>query len=156
MSQIWVTILTIGLAAAAVWLIARGAWGLRRLGAISSWPAVDATVVAPGLDEFPSQEGGPSHRPKLAYCYVINGKTYHSSRLGITADAFDLFSHNAAQAFLARFPPGSQVEVRVSPDDPSFSVIDQGAPGRKRSHFAALVVAGCLVACCVIVTVLIS
>ena len=97
--------LTIGLAAVAVILIARGTWGLRRLTDISSWPAVDAIVIAPGLDEFPYNEGGPSHRPKLAYCYTVNGKIYSSSRLGITVDAFDMFSPESAQAFLARFPP---------------------------------------------------
>ena len=97
--------LTIGLAAVAVILIARGTWGLRRLTDISSWPAVDAIVIAPGLDEFPYNESGPSHRPKLAYCYTVNGKIYSSSRLGITVDAFDMFSPESAQAFLARFPP---------------------------------------------------
>jgi hypothetical protein len=87
--------LTIGLAAVAVLLIARGTWGLRRLADISSWPAVDATVIGQGLDEFPYDEGGPSHRPKLAYSYTINGKTYRSSRLGITVDAFDIFSRES-------------------------------------------------------------
>jgi len=144
---------TIGLAAVAVLLIARGTWGLRRLAGISSWPAVDATVIAQALDEFPYDEGGPSHRPKLAYSYTINGKTYRSSRLGITVDAFDIFSSESAQTFLARFPPGSRVEVRVSPDDPSFSVIEEGAPERKRSHFVALVVSGVLVVCCIIAVV---
>jgi hypothetical protein len=114
---------------------------------------VDATVIAQGLDEFPDEEGGPSHRPKLAYSYTINGKTYCSSRLGITVDAFDIFSSESAQTFLARFPLGSRVEVRVSPDDPSFSVIEEGAPERKRSHFVALVVSGGLVVCCIIAVV---
>lgn len=148
--------LTIGLAAVAVILIARGTWGLRRLTDISSWPAVDAIVIAPGLDEFPYNESGPSHRPKLAYCYTVNGKIYSSSRLGITVDAFDMFSPESAQAFLARFPPGSSVEVRVSPDDPSFSVIDEGAPQRKRSHFVALVVSGGLIVCCIIAIVFVA
>src|SRR6267154_2322153 len=114
--------LTIGLAAVAILLITRGTWGLRRLAEISSWPAVDATVIAQRLDEFPYGEGGPSHRPKLAYSYTISGKTYHSSRLGITVDAFDIFSSESAQTFLARFPPGSRVEVHVSPDNPAFAV----------------------------------
>ena len=148
--------LTSGLAAVAVLLIARGTWGLRRLTDISSWPEVDATVIAPGLDEFPYNEGGPTHRPKLAYSYTIDGKIYRSSRLGITVDAFDIFSSESAQAFLARFPPGSRVEVRVSPDDPSFSVIEEGAPQRKRSHFIALVVSGCLIVCCIIAVVFIA
>ncbi|SRR5258708_3651540 len=144
-----------GLAVVAVLLIARGTWGLRRLADISSWPEVDATVIAPGLDEFPHSDG-PTHRPKLTYSYTIDGKTYRSSRLGITADAFDIFSRESAQAFLARFPPGSRVEVRVSPDDPSFAVIEEGAPQRKRSHFTALVVSGCLIVCCVIAVVFIA
>jgi len=101
----------------------------------------------------PYDEGGPSHRPKLAYSYTINGKTYRSSRLGVTVDAFDIFSSESAQTFLARFPPGSHAEVRVSPDDPSFSVIEEGAPERKRSHFVALVVSGGLVVCCIIAAV---
>ena len=145
--------LTIGLAAVAVLLIVRGTWGLRGLTEISSWPVVDGTVIAPGLDEFPHNEGGPTHRPKLTYCYTINGKTYRSSRLGITTDAFDIFSSESAQTSLARFPPGSRVEVRVSPDDPSFSVIEEGAPERKRSHFVAFVVSGGLVVCCIIAAV---
>src|SRR5260221_2366782 len=146
--------LTIGLAAVAALLIARGTWGLRRLAAISSWSAVDATVIAPGMDEFPFNEGGSSHRPKLTYSYTVNGKTYRSSRLGITVDAFDIFSSESAQAFLARFPRGSRVEVRVSPDDPSFSVIEEGAPQRKRSHFIALVVSGGLIVCCIVAVLL--
>jgi len=117
---------------------------------------VDATVIAPGLDEFPYNEGGPTRRPKLTYSYTIDGKTYRSSRLGITADAFDIFSRESAQAFLARFPPGSRVEVRVSPDDPSFSVIEEGAPQRKRSHFIALVVSGGLILCCIIAVVFVA
>ena len=146
--------LTIGLAAVAILLITRGTWGLRRLAEISSWPAVDARVIEQGLDEFPYNEGGPSHRPKLAYSYTIDGKTYRLSRLGITVDAFDIFSSESAQAFLARFPPGSRVEVRVSPDDPSFSVIEEGAPQRKRSHFIALVVSGGLIVCCIVAVLL--
>jgi uncharacterized protein DUF3592 len=148
--------LTIALAVVAVLFIARGIWGLRRLTEISSWPVVDGTVVAPGLHEFPYNEGGPSHRPKLTYSYVIDGKTYRSSRLGITVDAFDIFSRESAQAFLARFPPGSRVEVHVSPDNPSFSVIDEGAPQRKRNHFLTLVASGALIICCVIAVVLIA
>jgi len=128
--------LTIGLAAVAVLLIARGTWGLRRLTEISTWPVVD--------------------RPKLTYSYTINGKTYRSSRLGITLDAFDIFSGESAQAFLARFPPGSRVEVHVSPDNPSFAVIADGAPQRKHSHFVALVVSGGLIVCCVVAVVLVA
>ena len=148
--------LTIGLAAVAVLLIMRGTWGLRRLTEISCWPVVDGTVIAPGSDEFPYTEGGPTHRPKLTYCYTINGKTYRSSRLGITVDAFDIFSRESAQAFLARFPPGSRVEVHVSPDNPSFAVIDEGAPQRKHSHFVALVVSGGLIVFCVVAVVLVA
>ena len=147
--------LTIGLAAVAVLLIARGTWGLRRLTEISTWPVVDGTVIAPGLDEFPYNEGGPTHRPKLTYSYTINGKTYRSSRLGITLDAFDIFSGESAQAFLARFPPGSRVEVHVSPDNPTFAVIDEGAPQRKHSHFVTLVVSGGLIVCCVVAAVVV-
>ncbi len=138
------------LGAVALLLIARGAWGLRWLSLISSWPAVDATVIAPGLDEFPPMEGGPTHRPKVAYSYTVSGKSYRSSRLGITPDAFDIFAPELAQAFVARYPPGSRIEIRVSPMDPLYSVVDDGASSRKRNHFLTLVVSGCLLICCVI------
>jgi len=104
------------LATAALVLVARGIWGLRRLALISSWPVVHGTVVAPALEEFPPSEGGPTHRPKLTYSYVLNGRTYRSSRLGITSSAFDFFSPESARAFLARFPSGSRVDISVSPD----------------------------------------
>jgi hypothetical protein len=138
------------LAVVAVLLIVRGIWGLRRLDLISSWPAVDATVIAPALDEFPPIDGGPTHRPKLTYSYTIEGKTYRSSRLGIAPDAFDIFSQDLAHAFVARYPPGSRVEIRVSPTDPLFSVVDEGASSRKRNHFLTLVVSGSLLICCIV------
>ena len=133
----------------ALLLIARGVWGLRELSRIASWPTADATVIAPSLDELPPTEGGPTHRPKLAYRYTIDGKTYQSSRLGITPDAFDIFSPELGQAFVARYPAGSRFEVRISPSDQSFSVIDEGATPRKRNHFLTLVVSGSLLMCAV-------
>jgi len=137
------------LAVVASLLIARGIWGWRQLSLISSWPAADATVITSGLDELPPMEGGPTHRPTLTYSYAINGKTYRSSRLGITPDAFDVFSQESAQSFVARYPAGSRFEIRVSPTDPFFSVVDEGATSRKRSHFLALVISGGLLICCV-------
>jgi hypothetical protein len=142
--------LSIVLAVVALLLIVRGIWGLRRLDHISSWPAADATVIAPGLDEFPPIDGGPTHRPTLAYSYTIDGKTYRSSRLGITPDAFDFFSQELAHSFVARYPPGSQVEIRVSPTDPLFSVVDEGASSRKRNHFLTLVISGGLLIGCIV------
>ncbi len=138
------------LATAALVLVARGIWGLRRLALISSWPVVHGTVVVPALEEFPPSEGGPTHRPKLTYSYVLNGRTYRSSHLGITSSAFDFFSPEPARAFLARFPPGSRVDISVSPDDPSFSVIAEGASPRTRNHFLTLVVSGGILACCIV------
>jgi hypothetical protein len=130
--------------------IARGIWGLRRLSRLSSWPAVDATVIASGLEKFPPIEGGPDSRPMLSYQYTVSGKTYRSSRLGITPDAFDFFSRESENAFVARYPQGSRLEVRVCPTDPSLSVIDEAASPRKRNHFLTLVVSGGVLISCII------
>jgi hypothetical protein len=136
--------LGLGLAVISALLIARGVWGLRRLSIISSWPTADATVIAPGVDKLPPVEGGPTHRPRLAYQYTIDGKSYYSSRLGITPDAFDIFSSDSALAFTARYPPGSRVEIRVCPSNPAVSVVEEAASARKRNHFVTLVVSGIL------------
>lgn len=142
--------IVLGLVALA--LLALGIRGLRRLANISSWPLVDATVVSRGVDELhpEKEQGGPTHRPTLVYSYTIDGRSYRSSRMGVTSNAFDFFSEQAAQAFLARYPPGSKVEIRVSPADPAYSVFDDGASARKRNHYLTMAISGGLLACCVV------
>jgi hypothetical protein len=136
----------------AVLLLVLGIQGLRRLANISSWPLLDATVVSRAVDELhhEREQGGPTHRPTLVYTYTVDGRSYRSSRMGITHNAYDFFSEQAAHAFLARYPPGSKVEIRVSPADPSYSVFDEGASPRKRSHYLAIAVSGGLLASCVV------
>lgn len=62
----------------------------------------------------PREYGGPF--AELGYTYTCNGSYYS----GFHQEPF--FSHNSAEEYVAGFPVGSQITVRVNPVQPETSV----------------------------------
>lgn len=97
----------------------------RRARAARDWPTVTATVEKSSFWAFRGDS-----MPLLAYVYQVDGRSYRGGRLqfgGWTAGP------GAAEAFAARHPAGSTLQVRYDPDRPSRAVVEARAnPGAYR------------------------
>ena len=81
---------------------------------------VRGTLVEPTQQTDPyrpwiTQQG---FRAVIRYAYTVDDQTYVGSRYSATREPF-YASEQEANDFLQRFPLGSQLPVRVDPDDPT-------------------------------------
>ncbi len=67
---------------------------------------------------------------RIVFSYEADGRAHRSSRLSV--DGLGLWSEERASIdeVVARFPPGTEVEVRYSPNDATVAFIDAGLGDR--------------------------
>jgi len=86
-----------------------------------SWPVVRGTVEIAKL-QVDSTDGGFSYNAKIMYRYKVKGHEFIGTRIkfGDTAYAWSWL----ARRLLQKYPPGTTINVRYSPHNPSLSVLD--------------------------------
>jgi hypothetical protein len=90
-----------------------------------AWPKVQATITQSFVQEGSSGDG-MAELPEFAFCYLVAGTEYTSSRHteGIPLPGTD----EDVRQMLARFPIGSAVQVAVNPANPGCAILDTGFP----------------------------
>ena len=114
-----------------------GAWSLwaqrrarAQTEAAKSWSRTQGRILASGIEQ---REGGSGRSyyvyfvPKVAYAYTAGGQERQGSRLRFGLPTFR--SPSGAEAALAPYPKGAEVEVRYDPDAPDESVLDAATVG---------------------------
>jgi hypothetical protein len=93
------------------------------------WPSTDAVITDMSVVETRSGKSRMTYKPKVAYAYSVNGRSYEGTRLaydgafyGLTAD------RHAIGAVAAHFPVGSHHTARYSPKNEGDAVIVPGVP----------------------------
>lgn len=116
----------------------------RRGAATWKWPTVRGRVSMSELEEGP-----PSgrimpvarYRPTITYSYLVNGREWSAHCVFVGDDAYT--STHVARARVRKYAPGTAVEVRYDPADPSRAVLEPGVSLQTRR----LIVGGLLLFC---------
>jgi hypothetical protein len=112
----------LGCLGAGLWLIQR----VRAFGVASTgWPTAQGTIRASSVASYRTP-GARQFMAKVAYDYVVSGKTYTGNRIrfGAHADAKE-----NAQADAAKYAAGAVVPVHYAPMQPQTSTLEPGATG---------------------------
>ena len=96
---------------------------------MSSWPTVTGTVVTSEIETRSSQGAnggsGQTFIPKVIYEYAVDGTGHTASTISVNIEEFD----EAASAWKVanKYPVGSEIVVRYSPDNTSVSLLETQA-----------------------------
>jgi len=103
---------------AGVGLIGVGVHLVRKeVGAMITWPRVDAVVVSSRVVEGSSTGGrGPVYSPGLKLKYTVAGKEYI---LDAEMSGWATSSHASSEEIVDEYPPGSHHMVPYNPADPN-------------------------------------
>ncbi len=98
-------------------------------------------IVRAEVEEIPrtSEEGGTRFRPVVRYAFEARGRTHESERLSAGSGSAGSPDVDDARRDVARYPPGTEVDVWFDPRDPSRSVL---VPGIPTGEIVVAVVAG--------------
>jgi len=98
--------------------------------ASAHWPRVPATVLQAGVSETvgKDQRSGSSttmYSADLTFGYRVNGRDYSTQTVQF-GKALGSGDPSEATVLLLRYPPGSSVEIRHHPTDPSLATVKPG------------------------------
>ena len=114
-------------------------WASGRVAEARQWPSAEGRVLASRVDEDRSEgyetdsQGRRRHyvdhtyHARVQYSYRVGDRTYTSDRIWL-ADGEAGDDAAGAQAFLADYPPGGEVELVYNPADPSDAALIVEAP----------------------------
>lgn len=98
-----------------------------------AWGRAPGTITGAELEVSEDSEGDNLYyRPVLTYQYTVDGKQYTSDLLAFGAHKHtyqDNRGKKKAEAKLAEYPVGKQVEVRYNPSNPASAVLEVRAAG---------------------------
>lgn len=106
----------VAITALLLWLAAR-ADRLRE--ASKHWPKASGIVEEAKVNH--SGKGG--HWPKVRYRYSVHGQQYSATRIGFVQENR---TRADCEALVARYAPGTAVDVWYDPQRPGFSVLERG------------------------------
>jgi hypothetical protein len=86
-----------------------------------SWPVVAGVITESRVRSSRSTGGESSHSARIAYRYIVNGKTYNGDTISYAKGLFE-----GASVQVSRYPQGSVVGIHYDPTDPSSAVLDPG------------------------------
>jgi len=112
-------------AGAGIYALARGFRDLARAIDSEDWPAVDGEILDAGVDtDFASR--GRMYSAAVRYRYSAGGVAHEGDRIAF-GGPIETSWRGPAEKTAARYRKGAAVKVRVSPTDPSQSVLEPGA-----------------------------
>lgn len=106
-----------------------GLWLMQRVRgqgkASLAWPSAAGMIKTSEVASY-RVKGGHQFRAHATYSYAVNGRPYSGDRIrfGNYAGA-----KSVAEEDVARYQPGTSVQVRYNPSDPSVSVLEPGTKG---------------------------
>jgi hypothetical protein len=106
-------------------LIAAAQW--RRVAAARRWPVARGTVVESRVEDYRDSDGDWIYRPVITYQYDVGGRVYTNDLLAFGARSLTrggIGAERKAQASVARYPLGGNVEMHYHPERPEESVLE--------------------------------
>jgi hypothetical protein len=107
-----------------------------------SWPTVSGTILQSSLEVHhqTDDDGSTSttYGVMVSYQYSVSGQEFVGNRR--TFSNVRTGSRRRAEALLARYPQGGQVDVFYDPQDPSTCVLETGVSGGTYALLAFVVV----------------
>jgi len=104
-----------------------------------SWPTSQGKVIRSGVRQQTSTDSdgrnSVSYFPDVEYSYSVNGAPQSSERIVVGATTSQ--SQESAAAVAARYPLHEKVTVYYDPNDPSYGVLQAGAPSMTLLAFGA-------------------
>ena len=85
------------------------------------WSHVEAVVREARLVETTDSDGDPQVEPRIAYEYVVDGRTLRGTRIAFDRD---VLSPARGADWLARHAPGTPIAIRVDPLDVACAVME--------------------------------
>ncbi|MDX2431851.1 MAG: DUF3592 domain-containing protein [Bacteroides sp.] len=105
----------------------------------AAWPKTRGIITRSETERVESGSGSDrkvSYRADVQYAYKIEGKSYSSTKIGITSGTS--YPYRMADRICSKYQKGTPVEVFYQPGDPSVSVLKPGV------QFSEILVAGSL------------
>ena len=107
-------------------------WGkptLEKAQASKNWPTVSGVVKSSEVTVDHTRSGKKNktmYSPEIAFAYEVDGRSYVSSKIGVSSNWSSSDSSSAYQ-ITSKYPAGEAVEVAYDPADPSYAVLETGA-----------------------------
>lgn len=114
--------------------------GQMRARASRNWPMAVGKVLFATVDARRSRSGSgysTNYYPNVIYEYVVNGQRFQNNQM-YSGVQYGLGSYKRVEQKVAKYPPGSTVQVYYNPENPSQAVLEQSAPGSKILWFVVL------------------
>ena len=105
----------------------------------ASWPRVPGEIVSAEVISVNAARGGRTVRPHFRWSYEAGGSVRQGEGFGLTRVSTTNLAF--AEAKVAKYPPGSRVEVLVNPADPADSILERDPA----THLIVLFVPPCFV-----------
>jgi len=118
--------------AAGVAVLIYGIGIIREARACARWPQVIGTVIRAEAQVVGREKNRTTYAPNITYRYVVDGKSYESSRHTLVPR--NTTSTQQLQAVLASFPVGGTVAVFYDPADPARCVLDTTVAGTEWAY----------------------
>jgi hypothetical protein len=114
----------LSLGALAAWFVFRDR---RRGRSALSWPATQGRIIESRVEEkcLPGDRPNVRFAPRIAYEYVVDGRSYRSERVAF-GEVFWSLAPQGAAAKVARYPAGSEVTVYYDSQRPAEAVLERG------------------------------
>jgi hypothetical protein len=91
-----------------------------------SWPTTPGVVTASWVEREMGSRSY-SYEPHVTYSYAVEGAAYVGN--DVRAGDFSISDRSDAEAIVAKYPVGSDVDVRYDPGDPGRAVLETGVSG---------------------------
>ncbi len=86
------------------------------------WPLTMGKVIDQHIDVASTRGGGLEYRPRIKYCYTVDGRTHVSST--IRNPPIDFNSRQEANKFVSKYQENSQIVVYYDPENPKFACLE--------------------------------
>lgn len=115
-------------------------WGLPPLqysNTSKNWPSVTGTVTQSEISTW-RKDGKTHYQPKIVYTYIVDDKTYTSSKITVGDSPFDT-NISPAKDIQQEYPVGKIVDVFYDPEAPASAALK---PGIQNSDLAVAGITG--------------
>jgi hypothetical protein len=109
----------VGLALFAGWYFLR-----KKAKATGQWPSTRGRVVASDINRYRDTDGEYQEVVRVTYDYAVAGTTLRGNRISTSGSG-----SGTAKAKLARYRPGTEVDVFYDPGNPAVAVLERKLPG---------------------------
>ena len=92
--------------------------------AAGQWPSTRGRVVASDIHRYRDTDGDSREDVRVAYDYAVAGATLRGDRISMSGSG-----SGTAKAKLARYQPGTEVDVFYDPHNPASAVLERKLPG---------------------------